>query len=179
MVVEETTTRKTKKVKHSAPVALPFPSILRMATAASTTLPTIVFNFAPNGRRSVVQFETSCLFAGSRIDGRLIARFVHCLDASNAVESFSQFISAEQSVSIFDDPFGEPYFAGFFLHESQFSVQLFDDLKELYCKIAPVFVHLSRACSGRSSAEWWCCTEDCCAIKFGDQTPGWVVNFQG
>jgi len=177
MVVEETTTRKSKKVKHSAPVSLPLPSILRMATAASTTLPTIVFNFAPNGRRSVAQFETSCLFAGSRIDGRLIARFVHCLDASNALESFTQFISAEQSVSIFDH--GEPYFAGFFLHESQFSVQLFDDLKELYCKIAPVFVHLSRACSGRSSAEWWCCTEDCCAIKFVDQTPGWVVNFQG
>jgi len=177
-MVEETSRKNAKKVKPSTPVSLPLPSILRMNTAAKTTLPAIVFNFAPNGRRSVVQFETSCLFAGSRIDGRLIARFVHCLDASNAVESFSQFISAEQSVSIFDDPFGEPYFAGFFLHESQFSFPLFDELKQLYCKIAPVFVHLSRTCSGRSSAEWWCCTEECCVIQFVSQTPGWVVNFQ-
>jgi hypothetical protein len=176
-MVEETSRKNAKKVKPSTPVSLPLPSILRMNTAAKTTLPAIVFNFAPNGRRSVAQFEASCLFAGSRIDGRLIARFVHCLDASNAVDSFHQFISAKQSVSIFDH--GEPYFAGFFLHESQFSSQLFDDLKELYCKIAPVFVHLSRTQSGRSSAEWWCCTEECCAIKFVSQTPGWVVNFQG
>ena len=177
-MVEETSRRKLGKKAQYSTVSPSFPSIRSMVTAARTTLPAIVFNFAPIARRSALNFEASCLFAGSRIDGRLIARFVHDLDASNALESFTDFISAQQSVRIFDH--SEPYFAGFFLHESQFSARLFEELKELYCKIAPVFVHLSQTLSsGRSSAEWWCCTEDCCAIKFVSQTPGWVVNFEG
>ena len=177
-MVEEPSRRKVGKKAQYSTVSPSFPSIRSMVTAARTTLPEIVFNFAPIARRSALNFEASCLFAGSRIDGRLIARFVHGLDASNALESFTQFISAQQSVSIFDH--SEPYFAGFFLHESQFSVRLFQELKELYCKIAPVFVHLSQTLSScRMSADWWCCTEDCCAIKFVSQTPGWVVNFEG
>ena len=86
-----------------------------MATAATTRLPAIVFNCMPSGRRSVPNFEASCLFVGSRIDERLIARFMHGLDVSNALQSFTDFISAKESVGIFDDE--EPYFAGFFLHE--------------------------------------------------------------
>ncbi len=175
MMVDSRTT--IKKAKPSTPVSVCLPSIQSMATAATTTLPAIVFNCMPIGRRSVPNFEASCLFVGSRIDGRLIARFMHGLDVSNALQSFTDFISAEESVSIFDDE--EPYFAGFFLHESQFSVKLFEYLKQLYCKIAPVFVHLSQARSGRMSAEWWCCSEDSSAIKFVSQTSGWVVNIDG
>lgn len=102
---------------------------------------------------------------------------MHGLDVSNALQSFTDFVSAEQSESIFDDP--EPYFAGVFLHESQFSGKLFESLKPLFCKIAPVFVHLSQARSGRRSAEWWCCSETSSAIKFVLQTSGWVVNVDG
>ena len=167
--------RKNKKAKPSTPVSVCLPSIQSMATVTTTTLPAIVFNCMPIDRRSVPNFEASCLFVGSRIDGRLIARFMHGLDVSNALQSFTDFISAEGSASIFDDE--EPYFAGFFLHESQFSGKLFEYLKQLYCKIAPVFVHLSQARSGRMSAEWWCCSEDSSAIKFVSQASGWVVNF--
>ena len=176
MVVESRGNKK--KQKPSSPLSLSLPSIRSMATAASTTLPAIIFNFRPIGRRSVPKFEASCLFAGSLIDGRLMASFMQGLDLkADACQSFAAFIEAEQTVGIFDAD--EPYFAGFFLHESQFSSKLFEDLKQLFCKIAPVFVHLSQTCPARLSAEWWCCSEDSCAIKFVSQTPGWVVNFEG
>ena len=176
MVVE--TTSRSKKSKPSTPLSLYFPRIHTMATAATTTVPAIIFNFGPIGRRSETNFEVSCFFAGSLIDGHLIATFMQGLDLeAGALQSFSEFIQAEQTVGIFDND--EPYFAGFFLHESQYSHTLFQDLKQLFCKIAPVFVHLSQAGSGRLSAEWWCCSEDSCAIKFMSQSPGWVVNIEG
>jgi hypothetical protein len=171
------TSRKKKLAKKAKPSSPSLPSIQSMATAVTTKLPVIAFNCVPKGRRSAPNFESSCLFVGSRIDGRLIVRFMHGLDVSNALSSFTDFVSAEESESIFDDP--EPYFAGFFLHESQFSGELFESLKQLYCKIAPVFVHLSQARSGRRSAEWWCCSEDSSPIKFVLQTHGWIVHVDG
>ena len=92
---------------------------------------------------------------------------------AGALQSFTEFIQAQQTVGILDQ---EPYFAGFFLHESQYSHQLHQELKQLFCKIAPVFVHLSQASTGRTNADWWCCSEDSCAIMFMRQSPGWVVH---
>lgn len=175
-ISSESTSRKAKRARTSTPLSLPQPSIRSMETTATTTLPLILFHIPPIGRRFVPNFEASCLFAGSRIDGRLMTRFIQGLDISNARQSFTEFISAEESSRIFNGD--EPFFAGFFLHESQFSHKLVGELKQMFCTILPVFVHLSQSSNSRKIAEWWCCSDSSCAIKFMSQNPGWVVNFE-
>ena len=173
--LEEQSGRKKRKV--SSPSFLCFPSIIGMDTSATSKLPTICINFQRNSRRAQNGdlCERSFLFIGCLINGLLTVSFVYGLDLdAGAVQSCNSFFAEDDTGRICDHE--EFYVAGFFLHNDDYSHKIFEELKQCFCKIAPVFVHLSQTRANRNSAEWWFCSQNSCAIRFTTQAPGWLVH---
>jgi hypothetical protein len=174
--IESIMSESRKRRKVSSPVAISFPSIISMETTSTSQLPTICINVQRISRRQSNDdfFERSFLFIGSLINGFLTVSFVYGLDLDAALQSCTSFLAEDGTSRVIDHQ--EFYVAGFFLHNEDYNSKLFSDLKGFFCKISPVFLHLSQTQSRRKSAEWWLCSENSESIKFTTQSPGWVVH---
>jgi hypothetical protein len=99
-----------------------------------------------------VDFDSSFFFVGSILSPHnksLSVSFVSKLSSKQLQQSFQEFMVTGEK--FFEK---EPFFAGFYLLDSDFSDELFFGVKMLLCKLAPVFIYLPQ--SSRRSASWFC-----------------------
>jgi hypothetical protein len=93
-------------------------------------------------------FGSSFYFAGSTLSERiksLSVSLVSKMTSKKLQEHFQQFMQAGESSKSFEK---EPFFAGFYLLNTDYSLPLFSDIQMLLCKLAPVFIHLCETSVG-------------------------------
>ena len=171
--VPEISNRKKQKPNDDSSTEVPsFESCDSICgvTISDNQLPVVVFDTQTVGP---LDLKYSFFFAGSIVNKCLSVSVVSMLSSTLLEVDFQSFLAADATRKTVKE---EPFFAGFYLSDSDFSDDFLSSVRNRICTLAPVFMHLSSSSTGLKYASWYCSDKFCVPVHVQTKKPGWVVH---